>query len=184
MTNSSFPPPAFSNPLESPRVLDLKRRVGFDAALAAEKKTGHVAMDWERFPVPDVLREWAFERELDRLSDAESLLTMTFKRGESKVTIEVSVFAPSERTHVAVRLLERANAVTTVALSDERGPKDLGTLALVPKAPTAPVAESFSVVYWIFRNVFAEVSAFKTPLSAIDIARWVQRQFELNVRPG
>jgi hypothetical protein len=126
--------------------------------------------------VPAALREWALEREVDLIHDGEvALLRLRFTRGEGIVSITVMVFPGPERGRVAEHLLATADAVTTVELSDVRGPEDLGTLSLL--------RGSGDTLYWMFRNVFAEVVVYRADVDAVELAREVQRHLEASVRP-
>lgn len=162
---------------DTPRVLALKRSVGYDAALAQERTDEHVAMDWPVFPAPDSLQAWTLERDITQISEGEQMLRMRFTQGDARITIRISAFAAQERARVADKLIQRADAVTSAHISDTRGPSELGTLSLVPAATTT------RVVYWIFRNIYSEVTVSQAPLDAIDIALWIQGQFKHHVRP-
>lgn len=177
MTSAVFLPPADASGSGDPaRVIALKQRVGYEAAMATERSGEHVALDLKRFPVPDALRDWALDREVDKISDTEVELSMRFTRGPGVVTVSITAFPPPERGLVAKKLIDRANAVTRATITDTRGPKDLGTLSLTPG--------SGGTVYWIFRNIYAEVVVYKAEVDKLDVARSIQRHLEAAVRPG
>jgi len=168
----SFVSASPTDPLESPRVQELKSRVGFDAAIRGEPINEQVSIVWDNFSVPPTLRAWAVKREIDHPTAAETLVTFVFRNAKSKITIEISIFENSQNSLAARRLLERANAVTTLDLSDIRGPHELGTLSLIPQVSYSPT------VYWVFRNIFAEITVHQSQLDPIEIARAVQVEFE------
>ena len=170
--STTLPPPAGASgaDIDSPRVRDLKRRVDFDAAVAAERTDEHVQLDVAQFKTPAPVAGWDERRQIDALAEGQTQLNMRFTRGDELVTARLLLFPPQERQGVAEGLIRRANAVTTVELSDTRGPRELGTLALTPS--------SGSTVYWIYRNVLATVIVHRTQVDKFAVARDMQAQFE------
>ncbi len=181
MTSFVLPPAESSGSNESARVSVLKQQIGFDAALATERSGEYVALSLDTLSAPENLLGWPLERETVPLSATETMLRMRFARGDARITVRITAFAPQERQRVAARLIERADAVTHAQITDTRGPKDLGTLSLTPA--TSPAASATQSVYWIYRNIYAEVVVSKAPLDAIEVARAVQRQFVAATRP-
>lgn len=177
MTSTVFLPPAGAGASgDPPRVMALKQRVGYEAALATERSGEHVALDLKLFPVPATLRDWALVREVDSISDTEVELSMRFTQGPGVVSVSLTVFHPQERKLVAAKLIDRANAVTRAEVTDTRGPKELGSLSLTPG--------SGGTVYWIFRNVFAEVVVYRAEVDKLDVARSIQHHLEASLRPS
>ncbi len=177
MTSFVLPPAESSGSNDSARVSVLKQQIGYDTALALERSGEYVALALDTLPAPENLLDWPLERETVQLSATETMLRMRFARGDARITVRITAFAPQERQRVAARLIERADAVTHAQITDTRGPKDLGTLSLVP------AASATQSVYWIYRNLYAEVVVSKAPLDAIAVARAVQRQFVAATRP-
>lgn len=170
---------AFTHPADgaaaSPRVIELKRRIDYDAAVAGERSDEFVDLDLTRLAVPTALAKWEADRQVDVISDSETLLDLRLKHDQQVVTMRVSLFsAATPRHRVAERLIARADAVTTVHISDVRGPRDLGTLSLTPG--------SGGTVYWVYRNVYAEVIVFQSPVDKLAVARDMQAQFEAALR--
>lgn len=161
---------------ESPRVLALKQRVGFDAAVASERLDEYVAITLKDFTAPDRLRDWSLDRELVPADGAELALRLRFTRAEGRVTVRAFVYPAAERGAVARRLLERADAVTTIDITDTKGPADLGTLALTGENGAG------ELVYWMYRNVYAEVATHRTDVSALEVARSLQAVFQKCLR--
>lgn len=155
---------------ESARVRDLKRRIDFEAAVASERTDEHVALQVESFAAPASVASWQLRRGVDTLGQGEVLVNMRFTQGEQLVTARFTLFAPAERLRVARTLIDRADAVTTVEIGDLRGPRELGTLSLAHEAG--------GTVYWIYRNVYAEVIVYRTQVDKFAVARDMQAQFE------
>lgn len=176
MTANISPLAMTSPPTDAPRVVALKQRIGYDAALATERTDEQVALDLHSLPVPDALSDWALERQVDKIADDEAELQMRFKRGDGVVTIKLTLFAPRERQRVASKLINRANAVTRAEITLTRGPVDLGTLSLT--------RESGGNVYWIFRNVYAEVVVYRASVDKLLVARSVQHHLQASLRPA
>jgi hypothetical protein len=169
-----LPPAGGSGAGEHPRVAALKQRVGYEAALATERAGEHVALDPRDVAPPAVLQGWALDRQVDVLRTGETELAMRFTRGAGVVSVNMSFFPPQERQRVADKLIGRANAVTHTDITDTRGPADLGTLSLTPGTN--------DTVYWIYRNVFAEVVVFQSDLDKLVVARAIQQQLQGAVR--
>lgn len=172
MTNSAYP----SSTAPAPRLLAFKQRIGFDAAVAAERADQYVSLALDAIPAPPVLQSWTAKRNTVRLSESESGVVMVFEHDGARVTVRLSVFQPGDRTSPSQRLIDKADAVSTMDITDERGPADLGTLSVVPRGGDA------SLVYWMFRNVYSEVVTYKTPIAALEVARWLQQHYERNLR--
>lgn len=175
MSGTLSPDAQAGSPGRRDRVVELKQRVGYDAALATERSDEQVVVDPQRFPVPAPLDGWRVAREVDPLDHGRVLLRLRCTQGDAIVTVKLLLHPAAERQRVAEHLIERANAVTTVAVTDTRGPAELGTLSLVPA--------SGSVVYWIFRNVYAEVTVARSTVDKFEIARHVHAALVAAVRP-
>lgn len=174
--NNTFASPGnFYDPLTSPRLVEFKRTIGYENALAMERIDQEIIVNWDNFPTPPDLEGWNLEKSSNLKDDGTRYLRLSFTQKDAQVSISVDVYDP-RNNKAGESLLLKANAVTTMAITDTRGPRDLGTLSLISSAkPT-------DLVYWIYRNVFAEVSTYKTNVSALSIARWLQKQMDINTR--
>lgn len=167
-----------SAPFNSPRLLKFKSSIGFDQSLAAEKKNEIVDVDWMKLPTPPALHGWKeITRELnpERANGSRSF-SWQFEKENQLLTITVEVFSAT-KNEASTQFLLHADASTMMELPWVRGPSTLGTIAAMSKL-TPP-----STVFWIYRNVFAEVSpSSKATVSALEISSWLQGQMEGQTR--
>lgn len=175
MNNALASPGSFYDPLKSPRLIAFKKTIDYENALAMERRDQQVVVDWDSLQPPPELDGWTLERSSNVDTDGTRYFRFDFTRQDEQVNISVDVFDP-RNNRAGESLLLKADAVTTMTITDIRGPRDLGTLSLMSSA------KSVDLVYWIYRNVFTEVSTYKTNVSAMAIARWLQKLMELNTR--
>ncbi len=175
MTNPIAAPGKPYDPMQSQRLIEFRKTIGFDAARAQETRVAQVLLDWEGLRSPPELEDW--NRRVDVSKDEEGGMTVSidFSKNDEQVNLSIQVFDP--RTNRAPEsLLIKADSVTSMNIPYLRGPHDLGTLSLI--SPSQPTRR----VFWFFHNVHAEVSVYKTAVPALTVARWLQRQLELNTR--
>ena len=158
-----------------PRIASFKERIDFDRKIGYENASEHVVLDPAAMDSPPQLRSWSKTVRDSMTASGVHYISTTFELGEQQVRIVLSVYDP-RRNLAAEDLLNKANAVNTMTINDVPGPADLGTVSL--RSPETPPY----LVYWIFRNVLAEVTVYKTSISSIDIARWIQAELARNVR--
>jgi len=175
MNNAFASPGGFYDPLTSPRLVEFKRTVGYENALATERRDQQVIVNWDSFPTPPELDGWNLERSSSVNDDGTRYIRFNFTRKDEQVNVSVDIFNP-RNNKAGESLLLKADAVTTMTITDIRGPSELGTLSLMSSVKPA------DLVYWIYRNVFVEVSTYKTNVPALSVARWLQHQIELNTR--
>lgn len=159
----------------APRIASFKERIDFDRKISHENALEHVILDLEAMGTPPQLRSWSKTTGDSMTESGIHYIDMEFELGEQRVSIVLSVYDP-RRNSAGENLLNKANAVNTMTINDVPGPADLGTVSL--RSPETPPY----LVYWIFRNVLAEVTVYKTSISSIDIARWFQAELARNVR--
>lgn len=175
MNSAPASPGSFYDPLTSPRLLEFKRVIGYENALAAERRDQQVIANWDNFPTPPELDGWNLEKSSRLNESGTRYLRLSFTRKNEQVSVSIDIYDP-RNNRAGESLLLKADAVTTMTITDIRGPKELGTLSVISSAkPT-------DLVYWIYRNVFVEVSTYKTNVSALSIASWLQKQMKLNAR--
>lgn len=176
MINDTFAAPAGSyDPLRAPRLIEFRKKIGYESALAKEKKNEQVVVNWDNIPVPPELDGWTLNRGTSVDPEGTHHIRLDFARQAEQVYISVDVFDP-KNNRAADNLLLKADAVTTMTITDIRGPEDLGTLSLMSSS------KSVDLVYWVYRNALAEVSTYGTDVPALTIARWLQKQMEINTR--
>lgn len=175
MNNAFASPGNFYNPLTSPRLVEFKRTIGYESALAMERRDQQVIVNWDSFPTPPELNNWNIEKNSSLNGDGTRYIRFNFTRKDEQVNVSIDIF-DSRNNKAGESLLLKADAVTTMAITDIRGPRELGTLSLI--SSTKPT----DLVYWIYRNVFVEVNTYKTNVSALSIASWLQKQLEQNTR--
>lgn len=158
-----------------PRIASFKERIDFDRKMGYENASEHVVLDPAAMDTPPQLRSWPKTVRDSMTASGVHYIGTTFELGEQRVRIVLYVYDP-RRNLAGEDLLNKANAVNTMTINDVPGPADLGTVSL--RSPETPPY----LVYWIFRNVLAEVTVYKTSISSIDIARWFQAELARNVR--
>ncbi|WND80379.1 hypothetical protein [Lysobacter capsici] len=160
---------------DDPRIASFKERIDFDRKIGYENASEHVVIDPAAMDTPPQLRSWSKSTRDSMTESGMRYIRMLFELGEQGVRIVVRVYDP-RRNSAGEDLLNKADAVNTMTINDVPGPADLGTVSL--RSPETPPWQ----VYWIFRNVFAEVTVYKTSISSIDIARLIQAELARNVR--
>lgn len=159
------------DPLQSPRLIAFKNKIAFDSAMLKENKNEHIDMDWAKLPTPPGLDAWKLQFERNTGTDNSLNINLDYTNNEEQINITIKVFNPKENK-VSDYFLIKADSVSTMNITDLRGPPDLGTISLVSANTPS------TLVYWIYRNVFAEVSTYKTNVSALNIANWLQQQIK------
>lgn len=157
-----------------PRIASFKERIDFDRKMGYENASEHVVLDPAAMDTPPQLRSWSRTVRDSMTASGVRYIGMAFELGEQRVRIVLDVYDP-RRNLAGEDVLNKANAVNTMTINDVPGPADLGTVSLRSQE-TPPYR-----VYWIFRNVLAEVTVYKTSISSIDIARWIQAELARDV---
>ncbi len=153
--------------LANTRLISFKKKIEFDTAISSEKKMQKVVIDWEKVSLPQELKDWNLKTEHYVSADKSHNTYYTFTKNSEQVKVSVKIFDPKKNS-ASDYLLIKADSVSTMDISDIRAPSDLGTLSLM--SATTP----HTPVYWVYRNLFSEVNTYKTSVSALQIARWVQ----------
>lgn len=175
MTSSFAEPGKTYDPLQSPRLIEFRKTIGFDAARAREKQDVQVLFDWKALQSPPELEGWSKRLDVNSDENGGHFISIDFTRNEEQVNLTIEIFDP-KMNKAPEALLIKADSVTTMKIPYVRGPLDLGTFSL-----TSP-SQSPRRVFWFFHNVHAEVSVHKTSVPALTVARWLQQQLELNTQ--
>lgn len=175
MTSSLADPGNVYDPMQSRRLIEFRKTIGFDAALAKERRDAQVLVDWNGLQSPPELKGWNRRIDVTAGEGGEQFISIDFTRNEEQVNLNIEVFNP-KRNKAPESLLIKADSVTAMKIPYVKGPHDLGTLSLT--SPSQPPRR----VFWFFHNVLAEVSTYKTDVSAMTVARWLQQQMQINTR--